>query len=223
MFSLFTYRQSGVQEIESRANELWGECFEQIPKGEVEQGLGDNEKFWKNYHQLIQQARKEQPIKRVVYATQATTEDKFPIYSFSELGRLHAIGSGALFSFGFFFLFLAILGKGVDNESFSCWLLLPFSLLVGVFFARSFKTCSITSNTLIIHNPWLFMHRRFSLHQINSVTIDNNPNGYWFLQIETPQKQYKYSVNINYCKLKQLLDLLGENHITTYDKISLLA
>lgn len=225
MFSLFTYRKSNVQEIESQGNVLWERCLEHAPNGkELPQCVVvEDDRFWKDYDKLIKQARKQQPLPRVSFATQALVQDTSPLYSFSELGRLHAIGSGTFFSFGFLFVFLAMLGNNLQLGGRLYWLLLPLSLFVGIFFARAFKTCAVTSNTLIIKNPWILMHQSFSLHQIKSVAINDNPNGYWFLQIETQQRQYKYSVNINYRKLRTLLDLLGESHIVTYDNISLSA
>lgn len=227
MFSLFTYRKNNVQEIEFQGNTLWDKCLEHTSNANGEDlakcTIVEDDGFWKDYSKLIKQARKQQPSQRVSFATQAFVQDTSPLYSFSELGRFYAIGSGIFFSFAFLFVFLAMLGNSFQLEGKLYWLLLLLSLFVGVFFARSFKTCAVTSNTLIIKNSWMLMHQSFSLHQIKSVAINDNPNGYWFLQIETQQRRHKYSVNINYCKLRKLLDLLGENHIMTYDNISLSA
>ncbi|EAY31951.1 hypothetical protein [Microscilla marina] len=225
MFPLFTYRQNRAQDIEPKSSMLWEQCLEQQPEGEctINRDVFENERFWKDYTKLVKQAQQNQTVRQVVFATYTSAQNAPPLYSFSEFGRLYAIGNGTLFSFGFLFIFSAVLSKNLLLESFLYLLLLPLSITIGIFLARSFKTCLITSNALIVRNPWMFVNKRFDLHQIKDVTIDDNPHGYWYLQVRTPKRVYKYNVNINYCKLRKLLDLLNDHHITTYDNISLSA
>ncbi|HAS39425.1 MAG TPA: hypothetical protein DCS93_03060 [Microscillaceae bacterium] len=185
------------------------------------QNLQD-EDFWARYDKLVKKSQKRQPRPSPPsYPQKIVNYDYQALYTFHEFGRLYAILNGSIFSFCFLFIFSAMLSKSLLVGIELYLLLIPLCLLAGVFFARSFKTCQVTSNLLIIRHPWMLINKTFVLHHIQEVTIDDDPNGYWFLKINTHQESYNYSVNINYCKLKKLLDFLGENQIKTYDKISL--
>ncbi|OJJ22948.1 hypothetical protein BKI52_00930 [marine bacterium AO1-C] len=182
----------------------------------------EDEEFWGRYDKLVRKSQKKQPrLNPVIYLGKPDTYDYQALYTFNEFGRLYAILNGTIFSFCFLFIFSAMLSKNLLVGIELYLLLIPICLLAGVFFARSFKTCQVTSNLLIIRHPWMLINKTFVLQHIREVTIDDDPNGYWFLKIRTHQQSYNYSVNINYCKLKKLLDFLGENQIKTYDRISL--
>lgn len=220
MFSLLKYRQKKSLEIEEQSYALWQEY---LTEGCAyrSQNLQD-EAFWGDYEKLVKKSQKRQIKPRIAVTNQPTSGyDYQTLYSFSEFGRLYAVLNGSVFSFCFLFIFSAMVNKSllVSIELYLC--LIPLCLTAGVFFARPFKTCLVTSNLLIVRHPWMLVNKTFVLQHIREVTIDDDPNGYWFLKISTHQHSYNYSVNINYCKLRKLLDFLGENQITTHDKISL--
>ena len=223
MFSSLTYRQKRAQNIESLSNTLWEQCIDAQPEGNytINQEVFNDEHFWNNYSKLVKKSQKRHPQHPVTVARYSQSYDHNPLYTFSEFGRLYAIINGAIFSFCFLFICSAMINKNLLMQQELYAILLPLCISTGIFFARPFKTCAVTSNLLIIKYPWMMINKSFTLHQIREVTIDDNPNGYWFLKIRTNKKLHKYSVNINYCKLRKLLDFLGENHITTCDKISL--
>lgn len=225
MFSSLTYRQKRTQNIEFLSDTLWEQCIDTAPEGNcvVNQEVFNNDSFWNNYNKLVKKSQKQHPPRPTSVAKYSQSYDHHPLYTFSEFGRLYAIINGAIFSFCFLFIFSAMINKNLLMQKELYAMLLPFCISIGIFFARPFKTCSVTSNLLIIRHPWMMINKSFALHQIREVTIDDNPNGYWFLKIRTNKKLHRYSVNINYCKLRKLLDFLGENHIATCDKISLTA
>ena len=220
MFSFFTYRQKKSQRIETQSDLLWQQYLQEEATYR-KQNLQD-EAFWGRYDKLVKKSKKKQPRLSPPTPSQSVTHyDYHTLYTFNEFGRLYAILNGSVFSFCFLFIFSAMLSKSLLVGIELYLLLIPLCLTAGVFFARSFKTCLVTSNLLIIRHPWMLIDKTFVLHHIQEVIIDDDPNGYWFLKIRTHQDSYNYSVNINYCKLKKLLDFLGENQIKTYDRISL--
>lgn len=222
MFPLFTYRQKRAQSIERHGNGLWDQYVDQrLTMPDAYQNAFNEDGFWTNYERLIKKSQKKQPKSSLVVTEYIEAYDRNVLYTFSELGRLCAILNSTIFSFCFLFIFSAMIDKNLLVQKELYFLLIPLSIFAGIFFARPFKTCTVTSNLLIIQHPWMLVNKTFVLHHIREVTIDDDPNGYWFIKICTNKKVYKYSVNINYCKLRKLLDYLGENHIATYDKISL--